>query len=226
MTNMFVYNGQRLRTINYFTGCEFSCSYCWARRLITTRLKGTLKYKDCGFKPTVHEKYLDAKFKAGEFCFISSLGDLSFAPNYIYAHIFETATKNPATNFLMCTKSPSFYSNHFMSLPNLYFGCTIETNKDTSRFSKAPPTELRGKIMTELEVENKFISIEPIIDFNVYEFTKMIVNIAPKIVEVGADNYRCGLPEPSSIKLNVFLKSLEANGINVIHKSGLERLLK
>jgi hypothetical protein len=192
--------------------------------MITTRLKNNPKYKDCGFKPTVHVKEFDKRFKDDEWVFISSMGDLSFAPNYVYAHIFETATKNSDTNFLMCSKNPKFYESHFIPLPKLYFGSTIETNRDTSQFSKAPPTEYRYNIMRNLQ-GNKFISIEPIMDFDLNTLTTWITEINPRIVEVGADNHKSGLPEPSGEKIRSLIDSLEMFGIQVIKKEGLGRLL-
>lgn len=227
---MFTYNGSRMSTWNIFTGCgvngEGFCKYCWARKLIETRLKDTTKYKECGFKPAVHLKEFDRKFKSNEWVFISSMGDLAFAPNYVYAHIFETATKYPQTNFLMCTKSPKFYKTHFMPLPNLYFGATIETNRDTSKFSKAPTTEYRYNVMRELHNYKKMLSLEPLMDFDHATLMSWITEINPKIVEVGIDNYHVGLPEPSAEKITNLIKSIKMIGIEVIQKDGLIRILK
>jgi len=38
------------KTWNPVIGCLHNCCYCWAKRLVETRLKNTVKYRD-GFKP-------------------------------------------------------------------------------------------------------------------------------------------------------------------------------
>lgn len=231
MTKMFTYKGLKMKTWNPWTGCLHDCynGGCWAKKLIETRLKNTPKYKICGFKPTFHKEELNKTFNKNDFVFISSLGDISFAPKYVVREILDKIRENPQTKFLFCTKNPSIYDESLISeewnLENLYLGCTIETNRDTSKFSKAPSPEFRYNHMI-FQLQNKFLSIEPIMDFDVYEFTKMIIDIEPKIVEVGADNYKSGLPEPSSEKIKLLINSMESNGIEVVKKQGLERLLK
>ena len=51
MNKMFTYQGKRLKTWNPFTGCNFNCSYCWARKLAEGKLKNS--YPN-GFIPTTH----------------------------------------------------------------------------------------------------------------------------------------------------------------------------
>jgi protein gp37 len=229
MGKMFVYNDITMKTWNPWSGCEWNCSYCWARRLITTRLKDTPKYKECGFKPTFHPSEMNKKFAKNDFVFISSLGDISFAPPYVISEILAKVKQLSQTNFLFCTKNPKVYLPSLISeewnLDNLYLGCTIETNRDTSVFSKAPIPEERFKIMS-LGLKNKFLSIEPVMDFDVYEFTKMVIDIQPEIVEIGSDNYHSMLPEPSALKIKVLISSMQANGIQVVEKDGLKRILE
>lgn len=229
MSKMFMYQGKRMVTWNLFTGCgekgEGFCTYCYARNLINTRLKDTPKYKDHGFKPTIHMKEVGKKFKSNEFVFCSSLGDISFATQIVFDHFYTVFKDNPQTKFLLCTKNPAIYTE-LSDLPNLYFGTTLETNRDTLQFSKAPMPITRYGVMSSLKVQNKFVSIEPIMDFDLDIFTRWILDIYPKIVEVGADNYGYGLPEPSSDKIKMLIKSMEQSGIEVICKDGLHRLLK
>jgi DNA repair photolyase len=228
MGKMFTYEGNRLITWNPQTGCLFDCynHMCWAKRLITTRLKDSPKYKDCGFKPTFHQdKEITKQFHEGEFIFISSMGDISFASQGARMQIFTRIYNNQKTTFLFCTKNPAIYKD-YPHFNNVYYGATIETNRDTSKFSKAPLPEDRYKALMELPQNYKrFLSIEPIMDFDMYEFTKMVVDITPKIVEIGADSQRNNLPEPSGEKVKVFMESLKANGIEVVEKEGLQRII-
>lgn len=222
MTKMFTYNGKKMVTWNPFTGCHFSCSYCWAKKLATGKLKDY--YRD-GFNCEYHPDRIDKRFKPDDFVFVVSMGDISFADDYVKDAIMDTIGKNPQTKFLLCTKNPSIYKK-LPKLDNVYYGCTIETNRQIPEtISKAPDVRTRYITMSVLGGVKKFISIEPIMDFDVYEFTKMIIDIQPEIVEVGCDNYRNNLPEPSGIKIKSLISSMESNGIIVVKKQGLERLL-
>jgi len=227
MGKMFTYQGKRMVTWNVQTGCLNDCynGGCWAKRLIETRLKDTPKYKECGFKPTFHPSELNKSFKKNDWVFISSMGDISFASKGNRMDIFTRICNNRETNFLFCTKNPAIYKE-FPYFENVYYGATIETNRDTSKFSKAPSPELRYNAMKELPANYKrFLSIEPIMDFDRAEFLKWVLDIEPQIVEIGADNYKSGLIEPDANKVKGLIESMEQNEIEVIQKDGLNRLL-
>jgi len=227
MGKMFTYQGKTMKTLNAFTGCYYDCynGKCWARKLVETRLKNMPKYKGCGFSPMYHGIDLDMKFKNNEWVFVTSIGDIAFCPTDNLAQILYVVKNNPQTNFLFCTKNPKTYER-FDNLSNIYFGATIETNSDTAQLSKAPSPQKRYEAMRDLPHHyKKFISIEPIIDFDEYYFKEMIINLKPKIVEIGADNYKAGLPEPSATKIRDLIKCMEVNNIEVVQKQGLERLL-
>ena len=128
-TKMFTFNGERMVTWNLFTGCLYQCSYCWARSLTETRLKNTPKYRD-GFLPTIWPHEFNRHFKAYDFVFVSSMGDIAFAPSCVFEQIDKAAVNYPQTKFLLCTKNPQIYKG-WKFPPNVYFGTTIETNRDT-----------------------------------------------------------------------------------------------
>lgn len=221
-SKMFSYNGKRMTTWNLFTGCNFRCSYCWARQLAEGRLK---RYYPNGFVPTTHPDRFDKHFKPDEFVFPVSMGDISFAPPLVWRNVIKSVCDYPETNFLLCTKNPSIYSP-YQYLPNdkLYLGTTIETNRRYN-YSKAPIPYVRAVDLRNIHFPKKFLSIEPIMDFDL-EFLKWIDQIAPSIVEVGADNYHNNLPEPNPDKVNALLKFLKNICPIVVEKAGLERLLK
>jgi len=224
MSKMFTYQGKRLKTWNPFTGCNFNCSYCWARKLAEGKLKSS--YPN-GFIPEFHPDRLKVSFKPDDFVFVCSMGDISFVPTYVIEEIWDCVLKFSDTKFLLCTKNPSIYAR-FKEVPdNLYLGTTIETNRAYPKsISKAPEVLLRYGIMASLEgVNHKFISIEPIMDFDLIEFSRWIYDINPEIVEIGADNYNNNLPEPSSDKIHKLIDILTLHGVNLVQKQGLERLL-
>ena len=113
------------------------------------------------------------------------------------------------TTYLFLTKNPKRYFDYIPYFTsNMMLGATIETDKDVFKYpdgrritydkiSKAPKPLERLKYMYLLPVKNKFISIEPILDFNLYIFADWIHIIKPKLVYVGYDNYNNHLPEPS-----------------------------
>jgi len=132
---------------------------------------------------------------------------------------------NFASNtYVFQTKNPDRF-NAFLSWPvNSVFGVTIETNRDTP-CSKAP-----SPIMRKIAFENnypfkKFVSIEPIMDFDLDILTDWIKNIKPQFVSIGADSGNNHLPEPSSDKLKALIESLKTI-TEVKLKDNLCRLLK
>lgn len=195
MTKMFTIDGKPMRTWSPVTGCLHDCynGGCWANRLaLKFQTQGKPKYIG-GFEPTFHEKELKVKFKAGKFIFVVSMGDLfgDWVNREWIEQVLEVIRSFPDTNFLLQTKNPSRYQQ-FILPANTYTGTTIETNRP-NRVSKAPYVQERWKAIRLLpSIQRKFLSIEPIMDFDLDPFFNMIRLMAPDIIEVGADNYHCG----------------------------------
>ena len=221
MNKMFSYQGKRMTTWNLFTGCNFNCTYCWARKLAEGRLKRS--YPD-GFIPTTHPERFNKHFKPDDFVLLTSMGDISFAPSVVEDYIVTVANRYPKTKFLLCSKDPDIFRKVKFHQPNLYLGTTIESNRRYN-VSRAPVPYIRALKMKELTHPHKFLSLEPIMDFDLDILLSWIYDINPEIVEVGADNYHNNLPEPSWSKVTQLMGKLRASGITVIEKDGLERLL-
>lgn len=79
--------------------------------------------------------------------------------------------------------------------------------------------------MRVLDWPKKFISIEPVMDFDLDRMTAWIADIRATIIEIGADNYHNNLPEPPPAKLKALLRNLKKICPVVVEKPGLERLL-
>lgn len=192
MSRMFQKEGKRVRTWNPLAGeCGFHCGYCWARRLI--QQKKMTKYEG---NPVLHEKAFDVKFKRGEWVFVQSMSDLFHnSVSYIIIEEIRDFTNNfPDTNFLFLTKNAARY-NQFIFYRNNYLGVTLETNREDNRFD-APERYKRFQEMVRLNYSRKFISIEPIMDFDFVIFLDWIHQIRPEFVYIGYDNYSCNLDEP------------------------------
>jgi len=210
-------------TWNVFVGCKFDCTYCNARKAALTRLKHCPRYKD-GFKPHLVESELKRTFKPGQFIFIAYMGDIAFCKVTDFALIIERVRAFPLTNFLLQTKDPSCWARWGFSIPpNVNLGTTIETNRDYC-LSQAPPPIERWCDLLRVKHPHKFISIEPIMDFDLEALLLWMRSIEPEIIEVGADNYHNHLPEPSGEKLCALLDNLRDICPNVIEKDGLDRL--
>ena len=220
MSKMFTINGKRMKVWNLFTGCNFNCSYCWARKLAETKLKA---FYSNGFIPTTHPDRFNKRFKPDDFVFVSSMGDISFAPSIVLDAVIAVAKKCPETKFLLCTKNPDMFRKVQLHQPNLYLGTTIETTEGWT-FSRAPSVRERMWKMVNLSHPHKFISIEPLMEFDLKTFVWWVEDIKPEIIEVGVDNYHNDLPEPEPEKVRQLLYHLRQICPTVIEKDGLERL--
>jgi DNA repair photolyase len=212
------------RTWNVFKGCRFECTYCNARKIAETRLKYSPRYRD-GFTPRLVTEELSRHFRPGEFIFVGYMGDISFATRdevgFILAQTIEFFCE---TSFLFCSKNPAVYFSWELAYPNnLYLGTTIETNRDYG-LSKAPPPLERFHVMAELRHVRKFVSMEPVMDFDLEVMARWLKEIKPDIVEIGADNYHNHLPEPSWWKVEALVGALRQVVPQVVEKDGLERL--
>ncbi len=211
-------------TWHIYTGCGFQCSYCYARGLIEGRLRHLAKYER-GFEPTFHPEELKKKFRPGDFIGVALMSDVSFAAPEEVSRIMERISQFPDTRFLLQSKDPAcFASSEWLMRDNAVYGTTLETNRDHYSFSKAPDVSARAAILRMLPAKHKFVSIEPIMDFDLEEMVSRIALIKPEIVEVGSDNYRNCLPEPPWSKVEALLKALREFVPKVVEKEGLERL--
>ncbi len=108
------------------------------------------------------------------------------------------------------------------------FGTTIETNRITGRC--APSTQDRINAMCQIRRlypdMTLFITIEPVMDFDVGILLSWMRDAKPTFINIGADSKHSGLLEPSAEKLRSFIAGIQELGIEIREKTNLERLLK
>jgi protein gp37 len=195
--------------------CPHRCRYCWSEELKDGKLRGSPRYRNLrNLKdaPVLIEKELDRKFKSGTRVFVEDMGDL-FAdsiPVEWISKIIKIIRNFPQASFLFMTKNPRRYLSIEEHLPfSVLLGVTIETDRDTSKFSHAPSPRQRFDAMAALRWRMKFVSIEPICDFDLDELAAWIYTINPQMVAVGYDNYNNFLPEPPLDKTMSLITRLE-----------------
>lgn len=198
------------KTWNPYVGCLHKCIYCWARSLAEGKLKHLARYRD-GFAPKLIEHELKRIFRAG-FIFTSDMGDLwgSWVPHQSIEKVLVPIRCSPGAAFLCLTKNPERYHEFLHLIPsNVILGATIETNIQFSEISQAPSVVDRATYMAGIQEATKFISIEPIMAFQLDSFVSMIRTIAPDFVYVGYDNHGHHLPEPSRSETEELIDALE-----------------
>jgi hypothetical protein len=195
--------------------CPHGCTYCYMHRW--------------GKQKPVHfdGKELKTDLGEGNFIFVGSSCDM-FA--YTIPHKWIEKTFSHCCKFdntyLFQSKNPSyFYSAGFW--PEKYKLCTtIETNRDyNSIMGKAPFPISRAEAMSRYLTKEKYVTIEPIMDFDLTDMVDLIKMCNPVQVNIGADSGNNNLPEPSKDKLLALIDELKKFTV-IDKKTNLKRLLR
>lgn len=204
--------------------CPHRCIYCSTKSLrwlaIREKYSGALH---------LNEKAMSKNLGRGNTWFVCAQNDL-FAMEVLdtfVGKILEYCRGFRQNTYVFQTKNPANYLQ-WLSLmpPNYIIGCTIETNRNIPKISKAPRPAERARAMNCLTGQRRFLTLEPIMDFDVDILADWIRRIRPEFVNVGADSHKSGLLEPSAIKIRDLILLIQGCGIEVRQKSNLGRLLK
>lgn len=208
--------------------CPNDCEYCSTKdgkrrfRTIRNKYSGTIR---------LIENELKVKYGRGKIIFMVNCRDL-FAKGVILHFIMpvlEHACKWPDNTYVWQTKNPARFLEIDPSLfpPKSIYGTTIETNRDylTKKIGAAPSPSERMLAMCEVR-SPKFVTIEPIMDFDVNVLADWLVKIKPDFINIGADSKKHNLPEPSSEKINALIDKIKKmNGTELRIKDNLARLM-
>ncbi len=203
--------------------CHHDCSYCYVEKL---RQRGLKKFNG---EPAFDENaFKDSLIvPQDKVVFVQSCGDLLgyWIEDTMIWRVLSYLKKFPQTTFLLQTKNPERFFD--LGMPqNCMLGTTLETNRDTSEFSKAPSPKERYHVFMQLKYADAYplmLSFEPLLDFDLDILVQWCKDIQPEFVSVGADSMKCGLPEPTKEKVDT-LVGLLSSFTEVRLKKNLERL--
>jgi len=206
-----------VRTWNPFVGCKHGCVYCvpsFQRQAKRRRKWCELCYR---FEPHFHPERLDRIPKA-KTIFACAYGDVAFANVEWLVHIVGVIKEHGDRTFYLQSKDPECFEGLVEGVDNLVVGTTIETNRlffETpseftaySEISQAPHPFWRYSVLTRLDAR-KYVTIEPILDFDLPKLVSGLRAIQPEYVYIGYDNHNCRLPEPPLEKTLKLIEELE-----------------
>jgi len=128
--------------------------------------------------------------------------------------------------YVFQSKNPSRANKFEFEALVCLFGTTIESNRFYPEHSKAAPPISRYEGMMGLHPSiSTFITIEPIMDFDVKVLAEWITKIKPLFVNIGADSKHSNLPEPPKEKILELVSALREYKIEIRKKVNLERIL-
>jgi protein gp37 len=171
------------------------------------------------------EKELKTDLGSGNFIFVGSSTDM-FAediPSEWIVKILEYMNTFPDNKYLLQTKNPERYI-FFKDLigDNMIIGTTIESNRLYDGFMGNTPTPERRASAMAMYEHKKFITIEPVLDFDVKEFATLLLNCSPNWVNIGADTSNSGMPEPVEHKVSELIDVLKTFNSKVTLKKNLK----
>jgi DNA repair photolyase len=204
--------------------CPHHCKYCY----VDTGFMNTPRPKRyCGPLRLIREEF-NVDYGIGKTIFIEHKNDLFAAdvPEDFIRAILAHCHEYPDNTYVFQTKNPARYLGMQSLFPKgSILGCTIETNLEIPGISRAPRQIERMKAMTLIE-GRKFITIEPILQFDVDILARWIAAIRPEFLNLGADSKGHELPEPSIEDIRAFVEKLKGYGIELREKHNLKRLMK
>jgi protein gp37 len=155
---------------------------------------------DCyNYKPHFHPERLKQYLPKNKLIFLCGYGDICFAFQSQIKQIFDVVKEHKDKTFLVQTKMPECLVNYeveYIIPDNVIVGTTIETNRDTKNISKAPVPEIRMHDLRLIQHRRKFITHEPIMDFDLDVLVDWDKSIHPEIIWIGYNSH------PESISLN------------------------
>lgn len=199
--------------------CDHGCKYCYVRR-----------WGQKQSAPRIDEAEMRTDLGSGNFIFVGSGCDM-FARNIPSAWIERVLgyCGDHNNKYLFQSKNPARFGE--FSFPKGTSLCTtIETNRAYKEIMghKTPLPIHRAIAMHKVSLKRTptYVTIEPIMDFDVDDLIHLIVLCNVTQVNIGADSGGNNLPEPSREKIEELISKLKSIKKTVHQKDNLKRLLK
>jgi len=221
---------------SYLRGaCPYKCPYCYvqaiAQRFGKKAMQGPLRFAEDELKAN----YNNPKYY-GKTIFVEHTHDL-FNPHVTeewIAHVLakcKQAAKENRVTFVFQTRNPLDVYEYAEELPEgCIFGTTIETNRPG--LGKAPIQEARAAGIGAFQyhpfwkIRQTFITIEPILKFDLADMMRLIDIADPTFINIGADSKGTGLEEPTAQEIRDLIAAIKDLGIEIRTKRNLDRILK
>jgi DNA repair photolyase len=199
--------------------CPHDCGYCYMKRWGKQN------------PPCLDRSEFKTDLGSGNFIFVGSSNDL-FAAEHPKEWILATLKhlEEHDNRYLLQSKNPARildYIDTAVISEKAVICTTIETNRYYPEFmSNCPLVDNRADAMNIIsEVVKSYVTIEPVMDFDLPEMVELIKRCNPVQVNIGADTGHNYLPEPPKEKVLELIAALEEFA-TVKQKSNLNRLLK
>ena len=192
--------------------CYHDCSYCYMKR------RGKLN------PVRFDEKELKTNLGNGNFIFVGSSCDM-WAKNIPEDWIQRTLDHclQYDNNYFFQTKNPQNLRRDL--IPNASVCVTLETNRYYPEIMRNCPKPEQRVEQMKLIRHPLYITIEPLMDFDLIPFVEMLKQCEPIQVNIGADSGGNKLPEPPKEKVLELVNELQK--FTTIHnKANLKRLMR
>jgi DNA repair photolyase len=170
-------------------------------------------------------KELKTDLGSGNFIFVGSSNDM-FSNGISDEWIQRTLDycKRFDNQYLFQTKNPDRLNDFELPEQTVVY-TTIESNRNYKDImGNSPSPEERVKGMASINLP-KYVTIEPVLDFDTEELLDMVKRCNPVQVNIGGDSGGHKLPEPSKQKLYDLIDGLK-EFTTIEKKRNLKRLLK
>jgi len=197
--------------------CTHACFYCYMNKLYK---KGWLAPNP----PYFNEMAVRKNLGKGHYFFIGSSCDMwadNIPQEWIDKALIQT-NRYEENKYLFQTKNPRRFNEFSEHLHGRTIGATIETNRRYNCMGATPVPRLR--VLPKIYGAERFITIEPILDFDIDIFVEMLKDMELNFINIGADSTSNNLPEPEPEKIRELIKELE-KFTEVRLKKNLKRLL-
>ena len=208
--------------------CPHRCEYCYVQSM--ARRFPALHDRYTGPVRLV-EKELSVNYGTKKTIFMENCSDL-FAEGIPYTFILlilAHANRFPENIYAFQTKNPGRIGE-FLNLfpPRFLIGTTAESDFADPSKSQAPPVyeRLNAMYLMDCPPERRFITIEPILQFQPKLFLALLLATNVPTFYIGADSKKHGLPEPTWEEIGALVRALREAGKTVVLKSNLKRLYK